>query len=91
MFCVNSSKRRVDYEWDFVPFKAISPRVPGRPDLKVPSWYVNAEGKANPDAYRADRGDVNILIQPLAKDTTFTQIAKYYAVAWKQNQRGAVV
>lgn len=88
IFESKSSGGEAGYKWDFVPFKAISPRVPGRPDVKVPAWYLNAEGKANPDAYRADRGDINILIQPLAKDTTFTQIAKYYAVAWKQISKG---
>ena len=78
-----------EFKWDFVPFKAISPRVTGRTDIKAPAWYVNSEGKANPEAYRADRGDVRILIQPLARDTTFTDIAKYYAVAWKEAAKGS--
>lgn len=77
------------YKWDFVPFKAVSPRVFGRRDIKAPAWYLNSRGMANPDPYRADRGETRILVQPLAKDTTFTDIAKYYAVAWKEVSRGS--
>lgn len=88
VFETSASGEEKDYRWDFVPFKAVSPRVFGS-NATVPSWYLNAEGKANPDAYRADRGDMCCLVQPLAKDTTFTDIAKYYVVAWKEAARGA--
>ena len=56
---------------------------PPTPTATVPSWYLNSEGKANPDAYRADRGDLHCLIQPLARDTTFPdpEIESFY---WMQ-------
>ena len=88
VFETSATGEETEYRWDFVPFKAISPRVFGS-GATVPSWYLNSEGKANPDAYRADRGDLHCLIQPLARDTTFTDIAKYYAVAWKEAAKGA--
>lgn len=88
VFETSATGGETDYSWDFVPFKAISPRVYGRSDYPAPSWYLNSEGKANPDAYRADRRDMHCLVQPLAKDTTFTEIAKYYVVAWKEARKG---
>lgn len=87
VFETSSTGGEKDFEWEFVPFKAISPRAIARDN--IPSWYVNAEGKSNPDPYRADRGDLHCLVQPLARDTTFTDIAKYYAVAWKEAVNGA--
>ncbi len=87
VFETSSTGGEKDFEWDFVPFKAISPRAIDRNG--VPSSYINADGKSNPDAYRADRGDLHCLVQPLAKDTTFTDFAKYYAVAWKEAAKGA--
>ena len=88
VFETSATGEEREYRWDFVPFKAISPRVFGS-SATVPSWYLNNEGKANPDAYRADRGDMHCLVQPLARDTTFTDIAKYYAVAWKETVKGS--
>ena len=74
------------FKWDFVPFKAVSPRVfNGKP---VPDWYLDSEGNSNPAPHRNDRGDIHFLVQPLARDTTFTDIAKYYAVAWKEVAKG---
>ena len=87
VFETTASGEETEFEWDFVPFKAVSPRAIDR--SSIPSWYLNAEGKSNPDAHRADRGDMHCLVQPLAKDTTFTDIAKYYAVAWKEAAKGA--
>ena len=88
VFETSSTGEEVGYSWDFVPFRAVSPRV-FNSFAPVPAHYLNAEGKANPDAYRADRGDMHCLVQPLATDTTFTEIAKYYAVAWKEAAAGA--
>ncbi len=87
VFETSSDGEEKDFKWDFVPFKAISPRVFGS-GATVPAEYLNAEGKSNPDAYRTDRGNLHCLVQPLAKDTTFTEMAKYYAVAWKETGKG---
>ena len=87
IFETSATGEEAGYKWDFVPFKAVSPRTIGSP-AGIPDWYLNSKGNSNPDAYRADRGDLHLLIQPLAKDTTFTDIAKYYAVAWKEAARG---
>ena len=83
-----STGDEAEYRWEFVPFKAIGPRTYSNP--RYPKTYLNREGKSNPDAYRADRGDLHCLVQPLARDTTFTDIAKYYAVAWKEVAKGSV-
>lgn len=88
VFETSATGEEKDYRWDFVPFQAVCPRVFGS-GAPVPSSYLNAEGKSNPDAYRADRGDMHCLVQPIATDTTFTEIAKYYVVAWKEAARGA--
>jgi len=74
------------YEWDFMPFKAISPRSFFLPSL--PDWYVTRDGRSNPDAYSLERDGIRMLVQPLARDTTFTDIAKYYVVAWKEACKG---
>ena len=34
--------------------------------------------------FASEDRELRCLIQPLARDTTFTDIAKYYAVAWKE-------
>lgn len=70
------------WKLDFVPQKAVSPRYVFN-SSKVPEGYVNAEGKSNPDPYFRKDGDICLSIQPLAKDTTFTDIARWYVVAWK--------
>lgn len=88
VFETSSDGEEKDFKWDFVPFKAVSPRVFGS-GAPVPPEYLNAERKSNPDAYRADRGNLHCLVQPLARDTTFTDIAKYYVVAWKEAGNGA--
>ena len=71
-----------DYKWGFVPFKAVSPRALTRDNN--PDWYLNAEGCSNPEPYTLERNGVKFLIQPLAKDLSFKEMAKYYAVAWKE-------
>lgn len=70
------------YAWDFVPQQAISPRaIYG--GSGQPSAYLNHEGKSNPDAYTRTDGDYHLLIQPLAADSSFATINRYYVVAWK--------
>ncbi len=68
--------------WDFVPFKAISPRYYTK--NIAPKDYVNSMGMSNPEAVRIDKGNEHFVIQALARDTTFTDISKYYVVAWKE-------
>ncbi len=70
------------WKLDFVPQKAVSPRYVFN-SSKVPADYVNSEGMSNPAPYSRKEGDVNLVIQPLAKDTTFADIARWYVVAWK--------
>ena len=86
VFETTATGEETDFKWDFVPFKAVSPRIFN--GNKIPEWYLNSEGNANPAPYRADQDGVNILVQPLARDTTFTDIAKYYAVAWREQAKG---
>jgi len=76
-----------DFVWDFVPFKAISPRSYDK--NPIDPQYINHEGKSNPDPYREEHCGEHYLIQPLARDTTFTGIAKVYVVGWKELRRGS--
>ena len=73
--------QETNYEWDFVPLKAVSPTSLYMPQY-VPPNYLNREGKANPDAVRTDEGDFHFVVQPLATDSTFATIARSYVVAW---------
>ena len=86
VFETSSTGDETGYRWDFVPFKAISPRAFCR---ETPEGYVNAEGNSNPSPYTLDRKGTHFLIQPLAADTTFTKMVKYYAVGWKEVTRGS--
>ena len=70
------------WKLNFIPQKAISPRYVFNCS-NVPKGYVNSQGKSNPDPYFRRDGDISMSIQPLAKDTTFTDIARWYVVAWK--------
>ena len=89
-----TSGEEIGYSWDFVPQQAVSPVVKhwegNLEELRssVPSDYLNREGKANPEPWREKEKGVEMLVQPLASDTTFTTINKYYVVAWKQSARG---
>ena len=49
---------------------------------------MRADGTANPSPWREIVRGVNLLVQPLAADTTFTKIARYYVVGWKETVRG---
>lgn len=94
VFETSSTGFEKEYGWDFVPQKAISPvynycagnyriinHVP-------PTDYMRANGSANPAPWRESVRGVNLLVQPLAADTTFTKIAKYYVVGWKETAHG---
>ena len=70
------------WKLNFIPQKAISPRYVFNCS-NVPKGYVNSGGKSNPDSYFRKDGDISMSIQPLAKDTTFTDFARWYVVAWK--------
>ena len=65
------------WKLDFVPQKAVSPRYVFNSST-APKGYVNSEGKSNPDSYFRKDGDISMSIQPLATDTTFTHIARWY-------------
>ena len=83
VFCAEPSGGETEWKWDFVPQEAVSPRyVFGYAPEK---GYVNSLGHSNPAPHRiVDRG-VTCLVQPLAMDTTFTDIARYYVVAWAKS------
>lgn len=78
------------YSWDFVPQEAISASYPyhaGKYRLKVlepDPDYLRSDGRANPEPWREMLDGVKLLVQPLAADTTFTKINRYYVVGWKE-------
>lgn len=75
-----------DFVWGFTPQQAVSPRhVLNR---NAPAGYVNCEGKSNPDPVREHVDGVELLIQPLAADTTFSRINRYYVVGWRETGVG---
>ena len=76
-----------DFGWNFVPQQAVSPRVVFNPD-SAPADYLNCEGKSNPDPYEVEEDGCRFLVQPLANDTTFTRIVRYYVVGWKETRKG---
>lgn len=82
------------YSWDFVPQEAVCPFVKhweGNDAMlgsRVPSNYLNSKGKSNPGPWRESVKGVEMLVQPLASDTTFSKINKYYIVAWKEVRKG---
>ena len=82
------------YSWDFVPQQAVSPFVKhweGNDAVfasRVPSDYLNCEGKSNPEPWLENSKGVKMLVQPLAADSNFSKINKYYIVAWKEVCKG---
>lgn len=75
------------YKWTFVPQRAISPRaIYG--GSGQPSDYLNSKGMANPDAYHKSIGECQMMVQPLASDSSFSHIARYYVVAWRERKEG---
>lgn len=88
VFETSATGDETGYKWDFVPLQAVSPRyIKGMGD--TPKDYVNSAGKSNPDPYTRTEGEYHYLIQPLAADTTFSTINKYYVVGWKIVDDGA--
>lgn len=79
-----------NYFWDFSPQKAISPRIlyfSGKANggkAMVDPDYLRSDGLANPEPWRESVKDINLLIQPLTADTTFTKINSYYVVGWRE-------
>lgn len=86
VFETETTGDEVDYVWDFVAQKAVSPRYiqNGTAD----AGYLNAEGKSNPDAVSKVDGDYHLLIQKLVTDNTFATVGKVYVVAWKEVKNG---
>lgn len=82
------------YTWDFVPQQAVCPFVKhweGNDQMlgsRVPADYLNSRGQSNPEPWRESIKGVEMLVQPLAADTTFSKINKYYIVAWKEVRKG---
>ena len=87
VFDTHAAGGETEWKLDFVPQQAVSPRRVFN-HAGTPADYVNSEGKSNPDPYFRKDGDVDLLIQPLASDTTFTHIARWYVVAWKTQRSG---
>ena len=79
-----SSGKEVDYKWNFVPQKAISPRIYSRDDSN--GKYLNHEGNANPPIELHKEGDIHYAVQKLVTDTTMTQVGKVYVVAWREDR-----
>lgn len=87
VFETDATKGEADYAWNFVPQKAISPRyVFG--GSGCPEDYANHRGKANPDAFLKVEGNTFMLVQPLAADSSFQTITRYYVVGWKEMRHG---
>ena len=87
VFETESTGRETEFSWEFHPLKAISPRVFNGQD--APEGYLTSTGHSNPEPFRIDEENVHFLVQPLAADTTFTRMAGYYAVAWKEKREGS--
>ena len=81
-----SEGKEVNYAWNFVPQKAISPRYIF--NKEAPKGYLNANGDSNPDASFREEGENHLLIQPLVADSTMTSITRVYVVAWRELQEG---
>ena len=74
------------FTWDFVPQQAISPRY--CMNGTAPDDYLNHRKESNPRPVRKEADGLQLLVQPLATDTTFRHIARVYAVAWKEVRQG---
>ena len=81
VFETQSSGDEVDYKWDFVAQKAISPRQILHHN--APDDYLNCKGESNPMAKKIRRGETHFVIQPLVSDSSMSQINKVYVVAWR--------
>jgi len=71
----------MEYDWDFVPLKAISPRVVnGKTDAEGDTLYLN---NPNPAPKRMIDSDINLSVQNLI-------CGKTYIVAWKAVKAGTL-
>ena len=75
----------INYQWNFVPQKAVSPRYIF--NQSAPAGYLNHEGNANPPAKHRKIGDIQLVIQPLVTDSCMTTIGKVYVVAWREQKQ----
>ena len=87
VFETETTGEEEEYAWDFVAQQAISPRQVNRGG--APAGYLNREGKSNPDPERREAEGVQLLVQRLARDTTFADIARVYVVAWQERREEA--
>ena len=87
VFETETTGEEEEYAWDFVAQQAISPRQVNRGG--APAGYLNREGKSNPEPERREAEGVQLLVQRLARDTTFGDIARVYVVAWQERREGA--
>jgi hypothetical protein len=85
----------VDYTWNFVAQKAISPRYVRNGSTGVPAGYLDSSNNSNPAATTKTDGDYHLTIQKLVtalgSDGTAANgpIGKVYVVAWKQVKTGS--
>lgn len=94
VFETETSGKENEYAWEFVPYPALSTRFIyfSGDDLGTSRGldkdYLRVDGRANPDFWREEADGVNLLVQPLAADSTFTKINRYYVVGWKEVSHG---
>ena len=86
VFETKSEGAEQNFEWSFVPLKAVSPRYVF--NGSAPSGYLNAHGDANPVAHTAQDGEYHFLVQPLVTDSSMQTIGKVYVVAWREDRAG---
>lgn len=87
VFETDAKSGETGYKWAFVPQRAISPRaIYG--GSGQPANYLNSKGMANPDAYAKSVDGCQMIVQPLASDSSFSHIARYYVVAWRELSEG---
>jgi len=74
------------FTWNFVPYKAVSPRYINK--MTSPSGYLDANGNANPAATTVTDGEYNLTIQKLVTSLN-GPVGKVYVVAWKEVKTGS--
>lgn len=86
IFDTETTGEEVNYEWNFVPQQAVSPRycITG----EAPVGYLNKDRLSNPLPQRKEEGDIHLLVQKLVTDTTFQKVAKVYVIGWKEIKNG---
>ena len=84
VFETETTGKENEYTWTFVPYPAISTRFiyfSGNHTgtaRRLDKDYLRSDGRANPDCWYEDKDGVSLLIQPLAADSTFTKINRFF-------------